>query len=48
MAEVEVNEEEEEWMIEEEPRQGDVGGDFGPRASSSRSGGRNELHDQQR
>ena len=30
MAEVEVNEEEEEWMAEEEPRQGDEGGDLGP------------------
>ena len=28
MAEVEVNEEEEEWMKKEEPRQGDEGGDL--------------------
>ena len=28
VAEVEVNEEEEEWMTEEEPRQGDEGGDM--------------------
>ena len=30
VAEVEVNEEEEEWMTEEEPRQGDQGGDLDP------------------
>ena len=30
VAEVEVNEEEEEWMTEEEPRQGDEGGDLDP------------------
>ena len=30
MAEVEVNEEEEAWMTEEEPRQGDEGGDLDP------------------
>ena len=29
-AEVEVNEEEEEWMTEEESRPGDEGGDLGP------------------
>ena len=30
MGEVEVNEEEEEWMTEEEPRQGDEGDDLDP------------------
>ena len=30
VAEVDVNEEEEEWMTEEEPRQGDEGGDLDP------------------
>ena len=30
VAEVEVNEEEEEWMTEEEPRKGDEGGDLDP------------------
>ena len=30
VGEVEVNEEEEEWMTEEEPRQGDEGGDMDP------------------
>ena len=30
VAEVEVNEEEEEWMTEEEPRQSDQGGDLDP------------------
>ena len=30
VADVEVNEEEEEWNTEEEPRQGDEGGDLGP------------------
>ena len=30
VAEVEVNEEEEEWMTEKEPRQGDEGGDLDP------------------
>ena len=30
VGEVEVNEEEEEWMTEEEPRQGDEGGDLDP------------------
>ena len=30
VGEVEVNEEEEEWMTEEEPRQGDEGDDLDP------------------
>ena len=45
VAEVEVNEEGEEEVREEESRQGDDGGDL-DRTSSSRSGGRDELHDQ--
>ena len=46
VAEVEVNEEEEEWMTEEEPRQGDEGGDLDPEKVRQGRGGRNELHGQ--
>ena len=45
VAEVEVNEEE-EWMTEEELRQGDEGGDLGPEQVRQRSGGRNQRHGQ--
>ena len=44
VTEVEVNEEEEEWMTEEESRQVEEGGDLDP--LHVRQGGRNELHDE--